>query len=127
MEQTSENKFRSSKKLKIIASTIMQLLVIACMQFTPVFAEEIGVMPPTGADDDLGGGLDGTGNTGAVGNGFRHIDGGYRCYMEDEHGKIRQTVEPIVCLLPTKLYLFQITISVQGIVIFYLSQVVLSV
>ena len=92
MEQTSENRFRSSKKLKIIASTILQLLVIACMQFTPVFADETGVMPPTGGDDDLGGGLDGTENTGAVGNGFRHIDGGYRCYMEDENGAIVQQV-----------------------------------
>lgn len=127
MEQTSENKFRSLKKLKIIASTIMQLLVIACMQFTPVFADETGIMPPTGADDDLGGGLSGNENTGAIGNGFSHVDGGYRCYMEDKAGKIKQRVEPIVCLLPTKLYLFQITISVQGIVIFYLSQVVLSV
>lgn len=117
MRQTSENRFSSSRKLKIIASTFLTLLAVFSIQITAVFAEDV----------DIGGGLSGNENTGAVGNGFRDVDGGYRCYMEDEHGKIRQTVEPIVCLLPTKLYLFQITISVQGIVIFYLSQVVLSV
>lgn len=111
MEQTSENKFRSLKKLKIIVSTFLALLVIFSIQITTVFA----------GDDDLGSGLSGNENTGAVGNGFSHVAGGYRCYMENKAGKIKQKVESIACLTHTKLYLFQITISVQGIVIFYLS------
>lgn len=82
MEQTSENRFRSSKKLKIIMSTFLTLLAVFSMQVTTVFAEDI----------DIGGGLSGNENTGAVGNGFRDVDGGYRCYMEDENGKVKQQV-----------------------------------
>lgn len=82
MEQTSENRFRSSKKLKIIASTFLVLLTFFSIQTTTVFAEDV----------DLGGGLSGNENTGAVGNGFRDVDGGYRCYMEDENGRIKQQV-----------------------------------
>lgn len=115
------------KGLRLVAHILMQILIITCIQLTPVFADETGINTGDGEDVNIGGGEGSGEGTEHMNTGYHQSDGGYRCYMEDKAGKIRQTVEPIVCLLPTKLYLFQITISVQGIVIFYLSQVVLSV
>lgn len=93
MRQASWSK-ETSRKLKSAILTLLQIVTIACLQATPIFADETGVNPPTGGGGDHanGGEEGGNNDTSQYSNGFRQGDGGYRCYMEDKNGNIVQAV-----------------------------------
>lgn len=81
------------KDLRLIVRTIIQLIVMICVQITPVFADETGINTGSGGDVNIGGGEGSGEGTQHMNTGYHQSDGGYRCYMEDKNGSI---VQPIV-------------------------------